>query len=184
MAAANRLSNVHVARSCLSNVSAPLRFCLRRLTAQGRLKGGTSYTALTLTLILTLTLTLILTLTNPHPNPNPNPNQVGAASTCSRSRRRYATRGSNPRRADRFPGRSCSCSAAHTFRPRLAQLDAVSEIEIRSPSASSCLHFSELEAFGAKQADANPDPSPDLDPGPDPNPNSNPNPNPNPSPNP
>jgi len=43
VAAANRLSNVHVARSCLSNVSAPLRFCLRRLTAQGRLKGGTSY---------------------------------------------------------------------------------------------------------------------------------------------
>eukprot|EP00964_Phaeocystis_antarctica_P135647 scaffold100012_cov42-Phaeocystis_antarctica.AAC.1 len=39
VAAANRLSNVHVARSCLSNVSAPLRFCLRRLTAQGRLKG-------------------------------------------------------------------------------------------------------------------------------------------------
>ena len=46
-------------------------------------------------------------------------------------------------------------------------LDAVSEIEIRSPSPSSCLHFSELEAFGAPQAEVRGG-RPTLDPNPDP----------------
>ena len=52
----------------------------------------------------------------------------------------------------------------------------MSEIEIRSPSASSCLHFSELEAFGAKQAEANPHPNPNPHPSPNLNPNLNPHP--------
>ena len=46
-------------------------------------------------------------------------------------------------------------------------LDAVSEIEIRSPSPSSCLHFSELEAFGAPQTEVRGG-QPTLDPNPDP----------------
>eukprot|EP00964_Phaeocystis_antarctica_P047837 scaffold27695_cov64-Phaeocystis_antarctica.AAC.7 len=59
---------------------------------------------------------------NPNPNRNPNPDQATCSSTTSTCAAavRYATQASNPRLADRVPGRS----ATHTCEPRLGQTDA------------------------------------------------------------